>query len=590
MNTQKLRYSVLNNAYLSNLDWSLVDNKVSSAWRSFRSYIARTCDPVYKTWENPDPSLLNMRTQNSDTPNWFQAMNGPYSREFTEALDVEHETLKSIAAWDKVRRTPDMNVLKSTWAFKVKRFPSGLIKSFKARFCVRGDMQIEGVDFHETYAPVANWTTIRTLLVLSVQLGLCTAQLDYLAAFPQANLKEEVYVEMPRGYKEPGYVYKLKKSLYGLRQSPKNFFDHISEQLQSLGFTPSDSDQCLFIRDDCVCVTYVDDILVFDRSQDIINKLLKDLKDTGASVKLESDVAGYLGVDIRTLDDGRIEMKQTGLIDRVIVALGLERANAKETPANLGTLPLDAQGDNCNGDFSYASVLGMLLYLQGHTRPDIAFAVNQCARYAFSPKHSHEEALKRIGRYLLGTRDKGIYMLPNKTLQIDCYVDADFAGLWGYEEKDDPTCVRSRSGYLFMIGGCPIYWRSKLQNEISVSTMESEYVALSTSMRDLIPLQRVLEDICTGLDLDKDLSSTIKSNIWEDNEGALILAKMVPPRVTPRSKHFAIKYHWFREFVQDPMSKISLHKIDTKVQLADILTKSLSRVQFQAIRKLLMGW
>ena len=123
-----------------------------------------------------------------------------------------------------------------------------------------------------------------------------------------------------------------------------------------------------------------------------------------------------------------------------------------------------------------------------------------------------------------------------------------------------------------------------------MSTMESEYVALSTSMRDLIPLQRVLEDICTGLDLDKDLSSTIKSNIWEDNEGALILAKMVPPRVTPRSKHFAIKYHWFREFVQDPMSKISLHKIDTKVQLADILTKSLSRVQFQAIRKLLMGW
>ena len=141
-----------------------------------------------------------------------------------------------------------------------------------------------------------------------------------------------------------------------------------------------------------------------------------------------------------------------------------------------------------------------------------------------------------------------------------------------------------------MIGGCPIYWRSKLQSEISVSTMESEYIALSTSMRDLIPLQRVLKDICKGLNLDKDLCSTIKSNLWEDNEGALKLAKMVPPRVILRSKHFAIKYHWFREFVQDPSQKIGLHKIDTQVQLTDILTKSLSKPKFEALRKLLMGW
>lgn len=232
----------------------------------------------------------------------------------------------------------------------------------------------------------------------------------------------------------------------------------------------------------------------------------------------------------------------------------------------------------------------MMLYLQGHTRPDISFAVNQCARYAFRPKKIHEDALKRIGRYLLGTRDKGIFMVPDNTLQIDCYVDADFAGLWGYEERDDPTCVKSRSGYLFMIGGCPIYWRSKLQSEISLSTMMSEYIALSTAMRDLIPLRHIVLDICRGLDLSEDLQSTVKSNIWEDNAGAVTLAKLVPPRVTPNSKHFAIKYRWFREYVQDPAEKIILHKIDTEVQLADILTKSLSKIQFQRLRLLLMGW
>ena len=132
-----------------------------------------------------------------------------------------------------------MNVIKSTWAFKVKRYPSGLIRKFKARFCVRGDMQIAGVDFDETFAPVVNWVTVRTLLILSVHLNLSTAQLDYIAAFTQSDIKEDVYVEMPRGLREEGYVYKLNKCLYGLRQSPKNFFEHLTSQMKGVGFEPS---------------------------------------------------------------------------------------------------------------------------------------------------------------------------------------------------------------------------------------------------------------------------------------------------------------------------------------------------------------
>ena len=176
-------------------------------------------------------------------------------------------------------------------------------------------------------------------------------------------------------------------------------------------------------------------------------------------------------------------MTQTGLIDRIITAMGLDDTNGKDTPAICATLPKDKDGKECNADFNYASVLGMLLYLQGHTRPDISFAVNQCARYTFSPRRSHEEAMKHIGRYLKSTRDKGIIMTPTEKLQLDCFVDADFAGLWNYEKDIDPTSVKSRSGFLFMLGGCPISWVSRLQSEIALSTMESEYVAMSVSMK-----------------------------------------------------------------------------------------------------------
>ena len=125
-----------------------------------------------------------------------------------------------------------MNVLQSTWAFKIKQYPNGLVRKFKGRFCVQGDMQVKGVDFDETFAPVVNWITVRTLLVLSQILNLATNQLDNLAAFPQSDLNKDVYVEMPCGFRQDGFVLKLKKSLYGLRQSPCNSFEHLSSQLK----------------------------------------------------------------------------------------------------------------------------------------------------------------------------------------------------------------------------------------------------------------------------------------------------------------------------------------------------------------------
>ncbi len=164
--------------------------------------------------------------------------------------------------------------------------------------------------------------------------------------------------------------------------------------------------------------------------------MAKALRKEDVLLEEEGDAAGFLGVKLLRLDNGRISMMQCGLIDRIITALGLDGdgVKMKSTPANRKPLVKDADRTPCEEAFNYASVVGMLLYLAGHSRPDILYAVNCAARYTFCPRRLHEVALKRIGRYLKLTQDKGLIMKPTKSLNIDAYPDADFAGLYGYED------------------------------------------------------------------------------------------------------------------------------------------------------------
>ena len=232
-----------------------------------------------------------------DTPNWHQAMNGLESDGYWRAMELELDTLLGKNAWAEVDRSTDMNVLPSTWAFKCKRFPDGLVRKLKARFCVRGDCQIDGIDVFDTYAPVVSWTTVRLLLILSVVLKLKTKQVDYTAAFVQAELdeSEQVYVEMPKGFKKQGKVLKLNRALYGLRQSPRTWFEHLKEKLMStaVGFQQSPNDPCLFYTKDVLCVVYVDDCLFFSPSDEAIESTFDRMRESGLDFNIEEDVAGF---------------------------------------------------------------------------------------------------------------------------------------------------------------------------------------------------------------------------------------------------------------------------------------------------------
>ena len=532
----------------------------------------------------------------ADNPSWREATRGKFADEYWNAMKLEIATLEAIDAWSVIDRL-DHHVIASTWAFKCKRYPDGLIKKFKARFCARGDQQLEGIDFFETYAPVVQWTTIRLMFILEILLGLKSKQGDVTCAFLHADLEpgENVYVDMPLGfaqYSKDGTkkCLKLKKTLYGLRQSPRAFWKYITQKLETCGLEQSKFDPCLFVGEKVICVVYVDDLIFWSKDTVAINDSAMQLRELGVDLEQEDDAAGFLGVTLeRDPETSLLEMKQTGLIKRIIEALGLDDgAKGKFTPSESKPLVKDINGDLASGAFSYSSVVGMLLYLSGHTRPDITFAVNCCARYMFCPKHSHELALKRIGRYLKQTPDRGMVMDPSSDVcKIDAYPDADFAGMFGHEDHTDPACAKSRTGFIITFADCPVFWQSKLQTETALSTMEAEIIALSACCRELFPIMDMVSSVTKSVKLPIG-KTTMNVSIHEDNSGALVLAKTLPPQFTPRSKYYAIKTIWFREeiFKRD----VQLLKIDTAEQLGDIFTKGLTRFVFEYLRKKIMGW
>ena len=543
-----------------------------------------------------DPMTLSIKANADDNPTLQEALGGPDSEGFQEAMQAEIECLESMKAWDVVPRSEakGKNILGTTWVFKRKRYPDGTIRKLKARLCVRGDQQIEGVDFFETYAPVVQWSTVRLLLVMSLVLGLATKQVDYTLAFVHADIDDEVYVEMPYLFSTEGYVLRLRKSLYGLRQAPLSFFKLLKSGLEARGFVQSKYEPCLFKSKDCICLTYVDDCLFYSRSADIIDKYLESLKrpePTSFQLNVEDSVAGFLGIHMRHFEengDRFIELTQTGLIERVLAAMGMEDCKAVSTPAEAKKpLGKDDNGEARQEAWSYSSVVGMMMYLAANSRPDIAFAVHQCARFTHQPKRSHEKALKRIARYLAGTRTKGMILQPKAELALDMYCDADFAGLWNAEDSDDPICVRSRTGYVITLGEMPVLWVSKLQTEISLSTTEAEYIALSTGMRSLLPLRNLVKDVSDSLGVKRNEISSV-SAVWEDNNACLKLVNDPYPNMSPRTKSIAVKYHWFREKIVE--GEIEAKRIDTALQKADIFTKGLAKDDFERKRKMICGW
>jgi len=533
-----------------------------------------------------------------DFPTFNQAMRGPESEEWTQSMEKELDSLNKLGTWTVVPRSAaqeaGIKVIPSTWALRIKKDPAGNPVKKKSRFCVRGDIQKRTMEV-ESYSPVVQWSSVRLMLVLSIIHGLATRQVDYVNAFAQAKLDKDVFIETPQGFDHmfpEGSVLKLNRSLYGMTDAPLIFFQLLKTNLEKLGFRQAAHlDPCLFIHKKAICLSFVDDQLHFAHDPADLDKIIQDLRDLGMDLTVESDdVSAYLGIQFTRKGD-TIELKQEGLISKVLETTGMQDCNPDAVPAAPKPLGKDPHGDPFEESWNYRSVVGQLLYLAGNSRPDIAFAVHQAARFSHDPKKSHGVAVKRIVRYLQGTKTRGMIFKPTNDWKIDCWVDADFCGLWGSEDPDDPIVTKSRTGYIITLAGCPLLWVSKLQSETSVSTMMAEYVALSSAMRDMLPLKRLVKTVAKVVTGDDNVEVTTKSDVFEDNNGALTVATL--PKITPQSKFFAVKLHFFKEHVRtdsNPNGEIDIHKIATTKQLGDIMTKGLVPEKFKPLRDALMGW
>ena len=495
------------------------------------------------------------KQRDPDTPTFHQAMASDDADKYIAAMKEEITNLQRMKTRELVDRHPNMNVLKGTWAFRLKRTPDGVAYRYRSRFCVRGDQQVYGVNYFETFAPVVQWSTIRLMLIFILTQNWVTRVINYTNAFPQANIDTDIYVEIPAmfGTKENSdKVLKLKKSLYGLKQSPRTFYQHLSQGLINRGWTVSTIDHCLFMKDKMMCVIYVDDTIFTGPNQTQIDKEIEVLgikqpnEENPFEFRDEGELSTFLGIKIEKTTDGKFNLTQPGLIEKVLAASGMIDSNSNSTPSVLEPLGPDEYGESMNESWEYASIIGMLMYLANNTRPDIAHAVHACARYTHNPKKSHATAVKHILRYLKGTMLNGIILNLNNTHELNCYVDSDFAGQYNQYHDQDQASIKSRTGYVIFYQGCPTLWVSKMQTQCALSTMESEYLALSQSMRDLIPLREILKEIMSivfqkeqivpkfttnsksfsDIVSEESESPIPKSKVYEDNHACLKFARL----------------------------------------------------------------
>jgi hypothetical protein len=441
-----------------------------------------------------------------------------------------------------VRKPADTVPITNKWVFTKKYNSKGDLLKYKARLVVKGCAQRPGYDYVDTFAPVVRLETLRIILAMSVANDLHIGQMDVKGAYLNGILKERVYMRQPEGYDdESGRACQLVKTLYGLKQSGREWNRELDEKLRKRRFKHLRSDPCAYIRQDSegseIVTVWVDDLMLFASSAELNARTKAHLRaewemtDMGEPTKI-------VGIEITRSKDA-ISISQKCYIENILKQQGMQDANPVGMPMDPNKkLEPNPDGGDGNRSNSFAKLLGELQFLANATRPGIAYAVNRLASYTANPSLQHSTALKWILRYLAGTRDYGItYRKPTEDSPISPNAFYGFADA-AYANTDD---YKSTSGYVFLASGGAVSWRSKKQTTIALSSTEAEYVALSEAGREASWLRSLHDEL-----RDKQNKPTL---IKGDNDGSIAMARN--PQFHKRSKHIATRWHWVRDLVED---------------------------------------
>ncbi|KAG7556871.1 Integrase catalytic core [Arabidopsis suecica] len=480
-----------------------------------------------------------------------------------DAIAAERQAMEHNHTWEEGELPKGKKAVTSKWVFTIKYKSNGDIERYKARLVARGFTQTYGVDYLDTFAPVAKLHTVRVVLSLATNLEWELWQMDVKNAFLQGELEEEVYMRPPPGLEDkeaPGKVLKLKKAIYGLKQSPRVWYHKLSTTLLGRGFKKSEADHTLFTLPSqegiVVILVYVDDIIISGNDKVGIQDTKDFLKST-FDIKDLGELKYFLGIEVCRSKEGLFLSQRKYTLD-LLSQVGKLGAKPAKTPLE-DDYKASRKGELDNKPFEdvtqYRRLVGKLIYLT-ITRPDICFAVNVVSQHMQAPTLHHWNMVNRILKYLKGAPGQGIWMGCNKNTELVGYCDADYAG--------DKTDRRSTTGYCTFIGGNLVTWRSKKQKVVSLSSAEAEYRAMRKLTTELMWLKALLKDF--GIDTPKPITMHC------DNQAAIHIASNSV--FHERTKHIEVDCHKVREQVQ--LGVILPCYTESEEQLADIFTKGAS--------------
>ncbi|GJR37388.1 retrovirus-related pol polyprotein from transposon TNT 1-94 [Tanacetum coccineum] len=492
--------------------------------------------------------------------NFKQAMTEP---SWIDAMQEEIHEFQRLEVWELVPCPDKVLLIKLKWIYKVKTDEFGGVLKNKARLVAQGFRQEEGINFEESFAPVARIEAIRIFVANAAHKNMTIYQMDVKTAFLNGELKEEVYVSQPEGFVDqdnPSHVYKLKKALYGLKQAPRAWYDMLSSFLISQHFSKGAVDPTLFTRqagNDLLLVQiYVDDIIFASTNTAMCNEFANQMT-TKFKMSMMGQMSFFLGLQISQSPRG-IFINQSKYASKIVKKYGMLTSDSVDTPmVEKSKLDEDLQGKPIDATL-YRGMIGSLMYLTS-SRPDLIYAVCLCARYQAKPTKKHLNAVKRIFRYLKGTINMGLWYSKDTGMSLTAYADADHAGC--------QDTRRSTSGSAQFLGDKLVSWSSKKQKCTAISSTEAEYIALSGCCAQILWMRSQLTDY--GFQFNK-------IPLYCDNKSAIALCCNNVQH--SRAKHIDVRYHFIKEQVENGI--VELYFVRTEYQLADIFTKPLPRDRF----------
>ena len=499
-----------------------------------------------------------------------EAMLSQESSKWQEAMNEEMSSLEENNVWKLVQLPPDRKAIDNRWVFRIKQSTDGSVDRYKARLVAKGYSQRAGIDFDETFSPVARFDTVRSVLSVAATESMYLAQFDVKTAFLYGTLEEEIYMKQPEGFDDgTDRVCKLERSLYGLKQSPRCWNKRFVDYLLKLGFVMSDADPCLYVRKcrerKLIVVLYVDDGIVAASHADDCHKFLTDLT---IEFKIIAGIAkSFLGIEVKQYTDGSVFISQERYANKVLDKFRMLQSTPVGVPTVREQDPKDSvTKQQVSDSVPYRAAVGSLMYLATGTRPDIAYAVSVVSQKLDSATVEDWNKVKRILKYLKGTVNHGILFRSNGPRKLEAFSDADYA--------QDVETRRSTSGAICKFADGAVTWLSQKQKCIALSTTEAEIIAANEAGKDVIWLKRLFGDL-TDLDDQPILRC--------DNIGAVRLGKN--PEFHKRSKHIDTRYLWIRE--RYISGDLNLEHIAGDSQVADILTKPVPKPRFQRLKKLM---